>query len=438
MALNNPDPLEPDPMPIISEEISPTFLSRGLAFSKRTFASLQNPRFRLYYTAYVFFHTSLNMQLIARSLLIYRITDSATILGLMTLAFALPVVILSYYGGSIADRYPKRTVMQIGYFVSTVLAISVGIAIQIGYLGTSRGDSWWLLFVSSLIQGIVLALTIPSQQSIIAELVPPKQIQNAVALNSLGQNVIRMIGPAIAGLIIEFAGFEYVYFVTGGLSCLGLLLLWFLPAVKRSVGKMESTFQSLKAGISYLRRDVTIMLILGIALVVFMFGMPYFTMLPIFADDILQVGASGMGLLLAVNGGGAVLGSLIMAWHPPRNRGKILLWAICFMSLGTIAFSFSTVWQFSLALMAMMGLTMALFGATTNALLLNYTTKEYHGRIMSIFMMQNGLMSLGATLAGVIADSIGSVQWAVGGMAMVLAAASVIGLVSLKRILRLD
>jgi predicted MFS family arabinose efflux permease len=176
------------------------------------------------------------------------------------------------------------------------------------------------------------------------------------------------------------------------------------------------------------------MLILGLALLVFVLGMPYFSMLAVFTDDILQVGASGMGILLTVNGAGAIVGSLIIAWRPPRKRGMILLLSICFMSLAIVAFSFSTVWGLSLAIMVVIGISTPFFGTTTNSLLLNYSQKEYHGRIMSIFMMQNGLISVGATIAGAITDSIGGIQWAIGGMAIGLAAASFIAFATLKRI----
>jgi predicted MFS family arabinose efflux permease len=247
-----------------------------------------------------------------------------------------------------------------------------------------------------------------------------------------------MLGPAIAGFVIEFSGFDTVFFMTGGIYLFGLLMIWFLPAAQRSTGKNESTLRGLKEGISYLRLDVTIMLILGAALLVFMLGLPYFDMLPVFADDILGVGASGMGLLLAVNGAGAIMGSLIVAWRPPRNRGMVLLIAMCFISLEIVAFSFSTAWYLSLVLMAVIGVTTTLFTTAANSLLLNYTAEEYRGRIMSIYIMRMGLTSVGAAIVGAIADGIGGVQWAVGGTAILLGTISLVALITLRRIRILD
>jgi predicted MFS family arabinose efflux permease len=423
---------------LIIEEVEPTLLKRGLASGKQIFSSFQNPQFRFYYVSFICQTAAMNMESITRSLLIYRITGSAAILGLMSLAFTLPVFILSYYGGFLADRYSKRKIMQVGALVSALLGIAIAITIRIGYLGTTHQDSWWILMVTSVIQGTWLALTVPSQQSILTELVQSKQVQNAVALNSMGINVMRMLGSAIAGFVIEYAGFDTAYFITGGLYLFGLAMLFFLPPLKRATGKMASTWRGLKEGISYLRHDVTIMLILGASLLVFTLGMPYFSMLPVFVDNILKVGASGMGILLTVNGAGAILSSLILAWRPPRNRGKVLLFSICFMSLAIIAFSFSNSWYLSLALMALIGIATPLFGTTTNSLLLNYTAKEYQGRIMSIFMMQNGLISVGSAIVGAIANSVGAIQWAVGGMAMILATVSIVALITVKRIRVLD
>jgi len=237
--------------------------------------------------------------------------------------------------------------------------------------------------------------------------------------------------------VIEFSGFDTVYFVTTGLYIIGALLLLSLPLVKQRVQHIESAIHGLKEGIRYLRKDVTIMLILGGSLLVFMLGMPYFTMLPIFADDVLKVGASGMGLLLTFNGVGAIFGSLAIAWLPSRNRGTIFLLAMCLMSITIVVFAFSVSWYLSLFLMMVIGAGIALFSTAANSLLLHYTQQEYHGRIMSIFMMQIGFMSLGATVAGIIADSIG-IQWAVGGLAIALVAISVTSFFVVGRVRRLQ
>jgi MFS family permease len=131
----------------------------------------------------------------------------------------------------------------------------------------------------------------------------------------MGINVMRMLGSAIAGFVIEYAGFDTAYFITGGLYLFGLAMLFFLPPLKRATGKMASTWRGLKEGISYLRHDVTIMLILGASLLVFTLGMPYFSMLPVFVDNILKVGASGMGILLTVNGAGAIFDLFYESGH---------------------------------------------------------------------------------------------------------------------------
>jgi MFS transporter, DHA1 family, staphyloferrin A biosynthesis exporter len=198
-----------------------------------------------------------------------------------------------------------------------------------------------------------------------------------------------------------------------------------------------SMLQSLRDGARYIWGHVPIRTVLSVTLLAFILGTPYIFLMPIFADDVLGVGASGMGLLLSASGGGAILGSLIMASLPERKRGLILLgsmvcWAV---TLGVFAFSRSL--PLSLTMMALVGVTQTAFITSSNSLLLRHTHEDYYGRVMSIFMMQFGVTSLGASLAGLLSESIG-IAWTIGGFMALMLAFSVLLLVLLPRLRSLD
>ena len=147
----------------------------------RTFNSLKNPVYRLYFAGMLGQRASMNMQMMARSLLIYRLTGSAAILGMMALFHALPMLFLSLFGGVIADRVQKKYVLLIGLGTSAVLSLGVALALTLGYLSVERTGSWWILAVASLLQGIVMGLMIPSRQAIVPEIVSEGQIMNAIS-----------------------------------------------------------------------------------------------------------------------------------------------------------------------------------------------------------------------------------------------------------------
>ena len=165
----------------------------------RTFSSLKNGQFRLYYGAMLGQMAAMNMQMIVRSLLIFRITGSATYLGLLALANASPMLALSLFGGVLADRVAKKQVLIGGQAVSGILTLAVAICLSRGIL---TEETWWILLVAAVGQGIVMALMMPARQAMIFDIVGGSQLMNAVALNTLGMNALRLIAPATSGFLI--------------------------------------------------------------------------------------------------------------------------------------------------------------------------------------------------------------------------------------------
>ena len=387
---------------------------------------------------------SMNMQMVTRSLLLYRLTGSAAILGLMSLANALPTILLSLFGGALADRIAKKTIIQVGQIATALVAFSVAIALTTGYLSAGHAGSWWILMVNSVLQGSIMALMMPSRQAIIPEVVQPGQVMNAVALNSLGMNTLRLVAPAIAGFLIDAFDFAAIFYAMTGLYLMAVVLTSFIPSRTTTTAagaihmrRATTTLGDIKEGLKYIWKDAAILSVLLLTLVIIVLSMPYQMMMPIFADDILKVGATGMGLLMSVSGIGAMAGSLIVASLPNKKRGVVLLLSSLILGLGLAAFAFSRSMPLSLGIMIFVGLGQAGRQTLGSTLLQSYSQEAYLGRVMSINMMDMGISNLGTFLAGVLADTIGA-PLAIGGFAAALVVISLSSLVFLRRITRLD
>lgn len=406
-------------------------------FNIRTFDSLKNPVFRFYYGGMLGQMAAMNMQLVVRALLVYRLTGSAVILGVMALAHAVPMILLSLFGGVIADRLQKKYVLISGQSCSAAVSLTVALALTLGYLSAERAGSWWILFAAAVMQGIIMGVMMPSRQAIIAEIVDTHLLLNAVALNTLGMNVLRFITPAIAGFLVDLYGFESVYYTTTGMYLIAVIFIACMPITKTISIHQNSALKDIQDGLRYIRREPTILLLLIFALVLVVFSRPYQFLLPIFTDDILKVGATGLGILMSVSGLGAVFGSTLLASLPNKKRGLLFILSGLILSLALIGFAFSKSWVLSLILITFIGLGDTGRMTLSNSLIQYYVDNQFRGRVMSILSMQFGLMSVGVFFAGLLAEAVG-VQWSVGGLALVLILLSVMMLCCSRRLRTLD
>ena len=410
----------------------------GTRLSLKTFRSFKNPVYRIFYGGLLGQMISMNMQMLARSLLIYRLTGSAAILGATSFANAIPMLSLSLFGGVIADRVQKKYVMLAGQAGSALVSLGIALSLSLGYLSVENAGSWWILIVASVCQGIIMGLMMPSRQAIIPEIITDEEeLMNAISLSSMGMNTLRLFAPALTGFLIDAIGFESVYYVTTGSYLMAVVFIYFLPLTSTITIRGGGALDDIKEGLSYLRKEVSILLILGFSLVMVLLTMPYILLLPVFADDILNVGATGMGVLMSVSGAGAMAGSLILASLPNKKRGLMLLSSGVLMGSTLAAFSFSSIWPLSLALIVFVGLSQSGQMTLGNTLIQYYVDDQYRGRVMSIFFMQFGLTSFGAFAAGLLTEVVG-VQVAVGSFALLLTALSILAIIFLPRIRNLD
>jgi len=313
----------------------------------------------------------------------------------------------------------------------------VAFTLSTNYLSAERAGSWWILIVAAIVQGTIMGLMMPSRQAIIAEIVSAEQLMNAVALNALGMNLLRFFMPALAGFLIDFYGFDFVYYTMAGMYLMAVIFIAFMPTARTINMRGHSALTDIKDGLRYVLHEPTILLILSFTLVIVVLSRPYQFLLPVFTEDILKVGATEMGVLLSVSGIGAMIGSILLASLPNRKRGIMLLSSSLLLGSILTIFAFSQSWHLSLILIIFVG-----FGDTgrmtlANTLLQYYVDDEYRGRVMSILMMEFGIMSIGTFLAGLLAEVIG-VQWSVGGLAIGLTFISIIVLFATRRLRQLE
>lgn len=375
------------------------------------------------------------MLTIAQSLLVYRLTNSSVILGLLSLGTAVPQLIFFMIGGTMADRFPKKRLIQIGQLAAGLMALAVALTITSGYMTSKHPESWWILLVTSIIQGLFNAVAIPARQAIIPDLVKQETIMNALALNTMGTNVFRLIAPAAAGFIIDLAGFAAVFYTMAGLYFMAIFLTAFIPDTYKPTTHSRSTLEEAGEGLKYIWAHRTIFLVLSYAIFFIIFFMPYQAMLPIFSDTILKVSAAGLGLLQSALGIGALLASLLIASIPNKRRGLLVLTGGMIAGIGLVIFASSHWWYLSLGAMFIVGIGNATHSTALVTALQSLTEGNYLGRVMSILMMNQGLSGLGTFFVGFLAVGVG-VQWAIGSFAAALALLSISFLIFAPKVRR--
>jgi MFS family permease len=419
---------------------------RGFSFRNlRTFTSFKNGVFRLYYMAMLGQMAAMNMQMTARALLVFQLAGTGTALGIMSLANAIPLLALSMFGGVMADRLQKKYVLIVGQAASAVVSFVIAMALITGLMdqgvsysiGFLSFGSWWLLVFASLVQGTIMGLMMPARQAIIPEIVEQRDLMNAVSLNTLGMNSLRLIAPAGAGFLIHFFDFHAIYFAMTGMYASAVFFVMLMPKTGTMSSKGRGAIKDVVEGFSYVRRESVITLILVITLLITILSMPYMMLLPMFTEGVWNVGEREYGILLSVSGIGAILGSLVLASLPDKKRGAMLLISGVLLGAALIWFSFSPTYEMALIAIVFVGLGQTGRMTLANTLLQYYVAPAFRGRVMSLYMMEWGVSSFGVFFVAILADVM-SPQIAVGGMAIILTVLSVVSIVAVPQIRKLD
>ena len=409
----------------------------------RTFTSFKNPVFRLYYGAMMGQMAAMNMQMVARALLVYELTGSATALGAMALGNSMPMLFFSLYGGVIADRVEKKHVLWWGQIASAVIAFATALLLISGVMSEDKPGSWLWLIVAALGQGTVMGLMMPSRQAMIADIVGTEDLMNAVALNTFGMNALRLLSPIPVGFIIYFYGFSAVYVVMTCMYLIAVAFITLMPKTGVASLKGRGAMKDVVDGLKYAWNEPTIFLVLVITFVVTLLSMPYMMLLPALTENVLNVDERGFGMLLSMSGVGAMLGSIVIASLPNRKRGLMLMCgsALCGLALTGLFFVDSlfpsNMWIWAMVFIFFVGIGQTARMTLGNTLIQYYVEDAYRGRVMSLLMMEFGLTSFGVFAAGVMTDMIG-VQWSVGGLAIILTVFSVLAIIFIPSIRKLE
>lgn len=383
------------------------------------FRALRHRNYRLFFSGQLVSLIGTWMQSVAQAWLIYRLTDSAFLLGLVGFANNFPVFFVAPFGGMLADRTSRRRILLATQSASMLLAASLA---ALTLTGTIRAGHV-LIFASIL--GIINGFDIPARQAFAAELVGREDLANAIALNSTVFNAARVVGPAIAGVLVAAIG-EGWCFLLNALSYIAvlasLLSMRMAPYLRKRTG--ESTFRLLTGGFTFAGSTGPIRALLLLLVIISFTAMPYSVLMPIFANEILNAGPRGLGILMGATGVGALLGSIALATHGTvRGLGRWVARAAFFFGLFLALFSFSRDFRLSVALLIPVGFSMVVAMASSNTLIQAMVPEAIRGRVMAVYsMVFMGGGPLGALSAGALAQTIGApLTVAAGGALSVIA-----------------
>jgi MFS family permease len=393
---------------------------------KQLFASivraLRHRNFRLFFCGQSISLIGTWMQRVAVGWLVYRLTGSAFMLGLVGFAGQIPLFVLAPLAGVLADRWNRHRILLVTQTAAMVQAF------VFSFLVLSHMIRIWQVIVLALVLGIINAFDVPTRQSFVIEMVEDKKdLGNAIALNSSMFNLARLLGPTLAGILIAVLG-EGICFFANGISYLAVVvsLLMMRLAGKPAAPRRSKAWHELVEGFRYAAGFAPIRAILMMLALISLMGLPYIVLMPVFAKDVLHGGSGTFGFLMGCAGVGALGGALYLAARKSvLGLGKMIPIAACLLGGGLIAFSFSRTFYVSMALMLVTGFGQIVHMATGNTLLQTLVDDDKRGRIMSLYAMAfGGMMPLGSLLAGAVAGWIGA-PWTVfvGGTACLIGAA---------------
>ncbi len=387
--------------------------------------ALAHRDFRLFFFGQLISLIGTWMQGIAQSWLVYRLTGSSVLLGLVGFAGQIPVLLLSPAGGSLADARSRHRIIIATQTAAMLLAFILAALTLAGQV------QLWHIFALASLLGVVNAFDIPARQSFLVQLVGRDDLMNAIALNSSMFNGARIVGPAVAGVLVAAIG-EGWCFVLNGVSYLavlaGLLLMHPKPAPQRPQG--VTALGRIVEGFRFAACTAPIRALLLLLGLVSLAGMPYAVLMPIFADEILHAGARGLGLLMGASGLGALLGALTLAARREvRGLGRWVAWAAAAFGISLIAFALSRHFWLSAALLVPAGFAMIVQTAASNTLIQAMVPDELRGRVMAVYsMMFMGMAPFGALLSGLLAARLGAPGAVVAGGGACVAGSLVFGL----------
>ena len=385
-----------------------------------TLRALRHRNFQLFFAGQLISLIGTWMDYVAQAWLVYRLTGSPVLLGAIGFASQIPVFLLAPVGGIVADRYSRRIVV-IGTQTASML-----LALTLAWLTLTGRIQIWHLFVLAASLGCVNAFDIPARQAFIVDMVGKPDLMNAIALNSSMFNASRIIGPAVAGILVATIGEGWCFFANG-VSYIAVIAGLAAMRVRRHeiVAQPGSPVAKVIEGFRFVTRNPPVHALLALLGVVSLTGMPYAVLMPVFAAKILHGGATALGWLMGVSGIGALSGALLLASR--RTLKGLSVWVAVSATgfgAGLIVFSLSRVFWLSAAILIPVGFSMMIEMGSSNTLIQSMVPDHLRGRVMSVYsMMFMGMAPIGSLLAGAAAARFGAPWTVAAGGTVCMAAA---------------
>jgi MFS family permease len=367
-------------------------------------SSLQNTNYRWYFIGVNCSFLSMQMLILARGWLVYEMTDSPLLLGITSGVIGIPLLLATPFGGVLADKLNKKRLIVFTELISTVFTLILAILILTNTIQI------WHIVVNSFIAGLAASVNMPARQAIIADLVGEKHLVNAITLNSIGLNVSRILGPALAGVLAALFDVGIVYLVTSILyiGVVGSLTMISYHPTKVSFSTV-TPLKDLSEGWSYTIKHPTMLGQIFIGCAICIFGLPYMTLMPVYAKDIFHGGVSDLGVLTTSSAIGFLIGSLGLALVGDfKRKGMVLLVSVALFGMAILSFALSNNYLLSCLLLAAIGIANSL-GLILNQTIIQTTCDpEMRGRVLALFMTTWGLQSLAAFPIGALAQTVGA------------------------------
>jgi MFS family permease len=375
----------------------------------RLYPALSNPAFRMLWFGLLPATMAFQMGMVVRPYVAFALTGEAAALGLVSLASGLPMLLLCLVGGVAADRLPRRTVLMWTQIVFLVSSVFPAVLLFSGYLDL------WALLLASLLQGAAMPFNMPARQAYIAEVAGRGHLANAVALNNAGANFGRLVGPAVAGVLlaVPVIGIGLAFSVMAVMFLAALATLFRLPAAPRAQSTRSvpqpGGLQQLREGLAFTRSSPTLLALLGMGAAMAIFGQQYQTFMTLFSERVFDVGASGLGLLMAMSGVGALAGAVAIAGATRFGRPALMQVIVGVgFALSLIVFAFAPSFLFALMMLILVGFCSAAFMGLNSTLIMSNAPTHLYGRIMSIYMLTFAAQPLGAVPLAWVADAVGA------------------------------
>ena len=391
---------------------------------RTTLRALRHRNFQLFFAGQLISLIGTWMQNVAQSWLVYRLTGSSALLGMVGFAGQIPVFLISPLGGLIADRYSRQRTVIATQTSALILAFVLAGLTLTGRVQVAH------IFVLAALLGVVNAFDIPARQSFLVEMVGREDLINAIALNSSMFNGARIVGPAVAGILVAAIGEGWCFFANGVSYIAVIAGLMMIRVPPTNPVKEGSAISHIIEGFRFAASATPIRALLLLLGLVSLTGMPYAVLMPIFAGQIFHSGARGLGILMGFSGVGALIGALALAARQQViGLGRWVAVSTGVFGVSLILFSFAPSFWLAAALLVPVGLAMMTQMGASNTLIQTMTPDALRGRVMSVYsMMFMGMAPAGALLAGVMAGRFGAPRTVAAGGVIAIAGSVVFGL----------